>query len=269
MRPLNTFLYGCLVGATVFALGLAVRIALGGGSPTSWWLLIALVIAVVPAWMGFSWAAMRPPRPAWVVAIAVLVIGVIGVGYMEQPTTVVASDHPSVPNSDEKPMDPEADQLTLDRQTRTLAAAEPSVAFAVPPWATRALIGYGAKGSAESTRNLSVHQGDRELATVAVRPARPPSWSDLLVDLTPDSGELRIHVEGTGDAAVKVSQPAFLREPEGTRRNLIFISIDTLRADYLGAYGYDLHPTSPDLDRLAERGTLFEWAIAPSPWTIP
>ena len=38
------------------------------------------------------------------------------------------------------------------------------------------------------------------------------------------------------------------REP---RFNLILISIDTLRADHVGAYGYPL-PTTPHIDAMAE-----------------
>jgi arylsulfatase A-like enzyme len=47
--------------------------------------------------------------------------------------------------------------------------------------------------------------------------------------------------------------------------NLVFLTIDTLRADHLGCYGYG-RPTSPEIDRLAAEGTLFEngWAHAPS-----
>ncbi len=41
--------------------------------------------------------------------------------------------------------------------------------------------------------------------------------------------------------------------------SLILISIDTLRADHLGAYGYEL-PTSPNLDAFARRAVLFETA---------
>jgi arylsulfatase A-like enzyme len=51
-------------------------------------------------------------------------------------------------------------------------------------------------------------------------------------------------------------------------RNLILVSIDTLRADRLGCYGY-ARPTSPALDRLAARGVLFEQALSPAPWTVP
>jgi len=44
-------------------------------------------------------------------------------------------------------------------------------------------------------------------------------------------------------------------------RNLLLISLDTLRADRLGTYGHP-RPTSPFLDALAEDGTLFENAVA-------
>ena len=51
-------------------------------------------------------------------------------------------------------------------------------------------------------------------------------------------------------------------------RNLILISIDTLRPGMLGPYGYQ-RPTSPMLNALAARGVLFETAVSPSPWTLP
>ncbi len=51
-------------------------------------------------------------------------------------------------------------------------------------------------------------------------------------------------------------------------RGYILISIDALRADHLGAYGYG-RPTSPFLDELAARATLFERAYAQVPSTLP
>lgn len=50
-------------------------------------------------------------------------------------------------------------------------------------------------------------------------------------------------------------------------RGIVLISIDTLRADHLGAYGY-ARPTSPFFDRLAARGVLFERAYAQYPGTL-
>ena len=51
--------------------------------------------------------------------------------------------------------------------------------------------------------------------------------------------------------------------PPGAPLNLVLISLDTLRPDVLGAYGYP-RETSPHLDRLAREGVLFENATATS-----
>ncbi|MCA9491470.1 MAG: sulfatase-like hydrolase/transferase, partial [Myxococcales bacterium] len=50
--------------------------------------------------------------------------------------------------------------------------------------------------------------------------------------------------------------------------DVLLVSIDTLRADHLGTYGY-ARDTSPFLDQLAEEGTLFEQAWSPTSWTLP
>jgi arylsulfatase A-like enzyme len=52
------------------------------------------------------------------------------------------------------------------------------------------------------------------------------------------------------------------------RLNVVLISVDTLRPDILGCYGYP-RDTSPYIDALARSGALFENTIAPSPWTLP
>lgn len=59
-----------------------------------------------------------------------------------------------------------------------------------------------------------------------------------------------------------------LKFPAPVRPNVLLVSIDSLRADHLGAYGYG-HDTSPAIDALARDGVLFEQAISPAPWTIP
>lgn len=52
------------------------------------------------------------------------------------------------------------------------------------------------------------------------------------------------------------------------RPNVVLISIDSLRADHLGCYGYP-RPTSPTIDGLAAEGTLFEVVTSSSSWTLP
>ncbi len=52
------------------------------------------------------------------------------------------------------------------------------------------------------------------------------------------------------------------------RPNILLYVSDTLRADGLGCYGNSVVET-PNVDRLAREGVLFERAIAPSSWTRP
>ncbi|HJS73211.1 MAG TPA: sulfatase-like hydrolase/transferase, partial [Vicinamibacteria bacterium] len=49
---------------------------------------------------------------------------------------------------------------------------------------------------------------------------------------------------------------------------LILISIDCLRADHVGAYGYE-RDTTPALDALAKDGVVYEDAVSVSSWTLP
>lgn len=48
--------------------------------------------------------------------------------------------------------------------------------------------------------------------------------------------------------------------------NIIFISIDTLRRDHCSVYGYKLN-TTPNLNKLGRKGTIFNLAYAPTPTT--
>jgi len=57
------------------------------------------------------------------------------------------------------------------------------------------------------------------------------------------------------------------RPPEGAK-NVVVVTIDTLRADHVGAYGAEGVAT-PTLDGLADRGVRFETAITAAPITLP
>jgi choline-sulfatase len=64
--------------------------------------------------------------------------------------------------------------------------------------------------------------------------------------------------------AVGAAQPAPATPPP----NLLLVTIDTLRADRVGAYGY-AKGTTPTLDRLAREGLLVEEAVVQVPQTRP
>jgi arylsulfatase A-like enzyme len=67
---------------------------------------------------------------------------------------------------------------------------------------------------------------------------------------------------GCGDAA---QREARLEDP---RRNVLVITLDTTRADALGAYGQPL-PATPRIDAAAADGTVFEQVRSSSPSTFP
>jgi arylsulfatase A-like enzyme len=56
--------------------------------------------------------------------------------------------------------------------------------------------------------------------------------------------------------------------PEWTARNVVLITVDTLRADHLGCYGYP-RPISPFIDWMASEGVVFERSFTASSTTAP
>jgi len=50
--------------------------------------------------------------------------------------------------------------------------------------------------------------------------------------------------------------------------NVLFVVMDTVRADHLTPYGYD-RETTPGLADFATEAAVFEEAVAPAPWTLP
>jgi len=71
--------------------------------------------------------------------------------------------------------------------------------------------------------------------------------------------------------AARVTVPAAAKEKprpprQGAPPNIVLFVADTLRADYLGAYGHAA-PTSPRLDAFARQAVLFEDAWAQATWT--
>jgi arylsulfatase A-like enzyme len=69
-------------------------------------------------------------------------------------------------------------------------------------------------------------------------------------------------------AGVNAGALAFVDHQPRPRLNVLLITIDALRADHLGAYGYP-RTTSPNIDRLARQGVLFQRAVSQWPLTSP
>jgi arylsulfatase A-like enzyme/Tfp pilus assembly protein PilF len=79
-------------------------------------------------------------------------------------------------------------------------------------------------------------------------------------------------VVGTAALAIVVAVAGILllrsRSLSASRPNILLITLDTTRADHLGAYGYRLGATE-HLDRLASQGVLFERTVSAAPITLP
>lgn len=67
-------------------------------------------------------------------------------------------------------------------------------------------------------------------------------------------------------AAASISAPVAGSSPRSP--SLIWIVIDTLRADRMSVYGYP-RPTTPELAAWARSGVTFEMARSTAPWTLP
>lgn len=61
---------------------------------------------------------------------------------------------------------------------------------------------------------------------------------------------------------------AALPPPPANAPNVILVTLDTVRVQNLSLYGYG-RPTTPELERIAQRGIMFHRAMTPSPWTLP
>ena len=92
-------------------------------------------------------------------------------------------------------------------------------------------------------------------------PGRNPGAQDW-----PDDG-IDQDCDGRDASTESLRSPPFHPVPGSVPADLkfLFVTIDTLRADHLGCYGYG-RPTTPVLDQLASESVLFEngWAHAPS-----
>ncbi len=127
----------------------------------------------------------------------------------------------------------------------------PALAVPLAEPAARRLAGF------DNVRLLLVERGPilGQAVEIAARLAPPPPIDASAACL------LDPNRCGTEKSAVPVGAG-----PSFAGRDLVIVSIDALRADHVGAYGY-LRPTTPRIDALAKEGVLFEHAYCPTPHT--
>jgi len=116
-------------------------------------------------------------------------------------------------------------------------------------------------------RQKTIYQ--KYLAPISAPPEPEISFIRTNLDLPYKAKKARLIFSTRGDAgnfSFWVNPVLYRKNP--APRNVILISIDTLRADHLGCYGYK-PKTSPNIDALAQDSALFLNTYALSSWTLP
>jgi choline-sulfatase len=91
----------------------------------------------------------------------------------------------------------------------------------------------------------------------------------ILVALVAVAASVRMVRQWTaapGPGATAAAPPQTRRSSDPDAINLVFVLIDTLRADHLSAYGYE-RETSPVIDAIARSGVRFERVRSQASWT--
>lgn len=179
---------------------------------------------------------------------------------------------------------PEAGLLTSAGEARPALLRSASFQVDLP---ARALLTYGlalaytGAGEAPGFYELTVRAGARVLDTRTLNPRAARGWRDvsLPLDGLPRRTTLAFDLRLRDRDGHTLAQPAELLlgvgEPTvhdldlyGRSKGIVLVSIDTLRRDHVGLYGY-ARPTTPALDALARTSIVAEDAVSVSSWTLP
>src|SRR5215470_12916345 len=128
---------------------------------------------------------------------------------------------------------------------------------------------------------LKVRAGQKVLVEHNLNPRATHGWRDFSLPLEGLGRETTLDFELrlTDRDGVDIAWPAGLLlgvsdptvhdiDDYGKAKGVVLVSIDTLRRDHVGAYGYG-RPTTPRVDGLAGEGLLCEDAVSASSWTLP
>lgn len=146
------------------------------------------------------------------------------------------------------------------------------------PESGRLVFGVGAEGDASNLRSRVAITPEGGATTELFATTPGGRWNDQAIDLAAHAGRvvrLDFEASGQGSGRVAFSAPALMVQPPqvatrpGEARNVVVLLIDTLRASKLRPYNPETRVRTPVLDRVAERGIVFEQAQSPENWTKP
>jgi len=136
-----------------------------------------------------------------------------------------------------------------------------------------ALYGTTPSGDARTVAcvvGLTPEDGEQRLLVREELALPMEAWRTFRFDISQYEGQTcRVTVGAGADGDFRLLQAGTsyqLRPPEAY--NAVLVSLDGLRADHLGCYGY-ARPTSPAIDGLAREGVRFERCNAQAPWALP
>src|SRR5207245_9845554 len=173
---------------------------------------------------------------------------------------------------------------SLGGETRAALVAPASFEVDLPD---RPLLTFGmgvswtGAGEAPGWYRLALRANGRTLVERTLNPRALREWRDVSLPLEGLGRHARLEFDLrlTDRDGRAIPAPAGLRlgvgapvrhdlGAYGRARGVLLVSIDTVRRDHVGAYGY-ARPTTPRFDALAGRGVLFDDAVSSSSWTLP
>jgi arylsulfatase A-like enzyme len=179
---------------------------------------------------------------------------------------------------------PRVATLALGGETRAALVESTSFLVDLParPLLTFGIgLGWTGEGDAPGWYRLTVRADDHVLTERTLNPRALREWRDVSVPIEGGARRATITFElrftdrdgrvlkapaglvlGVGDPVVHDL------DAYGRFHSVLLISIDTVRRDHVGAYGY-ARPTTPRFDALARTGLVFDDAVSTSSWTLP
>ncbi len=136
------------------------------------------------------------------------------------------------------------------RASRAVALVALALAVACAAWAPRAA---SAIASQDNLRRVLVEHAPLlgRSVMLATRIHPPPPLDDD---------------DGAASTVLTSVRAQAGKSLDWSNRDIVLVTIDALRADHVGAYGYP-RPTTPNIDALAARGARFTHAYCPTPHT--
>jgi arylsulfatase A-like enzyme len=121
-------------------------------------------------------------------------------------------------------------------------------------------------------RIVASHKDEEEIALFEETYTNLKEWGQRTIDLSSIAGKtVRIALEADAErpGAVALWAAPTLTGTRSTRKpNVIFYIIDAAGADFMSLYGYS-RPNTPNLEKLAAEGAVFDNAYSNSSWTKP